>query len=74
MTSALPVARGAQADIKKGQKISLVATRNGITVAAAGTAREDGYAGERIRVINEKSKKILVGIVCKGGVVEIANF
>lgn len=58
--------------ILTGQGISILYKSNVIEISAKGLAMESGYIGERIRIKNEQSKKILTGTIIDGGTVEIA--
>ena len=57
--------------IKRGQNVTLLVDRSGLTVRMAGTAMADGHMNQRIRVQNDSSKKIVEGIVRGSDVVEI---
>lgn len=56
--------------IQKGQQVDLQAGSNGIKVNVAATALSSGAVGEKIRVQNLSSKKIVEGIVLSSGTVE----
>ena len=58
--------------VRRGQRISLVATAGGLEVRMTGEAMSDGTAGERIRVRNLHSKRIIDGIVKSGTTVQVA--
>jgi flagella basal body P-ring formation protein FlgA len=58
--------------IKRGQQISLVATANGLVVQMAGEALANGAAGDRIRVRNLSTKKVVEGIVQSATTVQVA--
>jgi len=57
--------------VERGQLVTLYATRPGLTVRMKGIALEDGQEGERIRVRNRSSKRIVEGIVDPTGGVHI---
>lgn len=61
----------AVATIVRGQRVLLVAQSPYLLVRMFGTALQDGAPGDRIRVENSKSKRIIEGIVDEGGVVRI---
>ncbi|MCP4704974.1 MAG: flagellar basal body P-ring formation protein FlgA [candidate division Zixibacteria bacterium] len=58
--------------ILTGQGISIFYKSSILEISAKGKAMESGYIGERIRVKNEQSKKILTGVIIDGETVEIA--
>ena len=57
--------------IRRGQSVTLVASGGGVSIRMAGTALMDGALGQRIRVENTKSGRIVEGIVRSGEQVEI---
>ncbi|EXJ16900.1 flagellar basal body P-ring formation chaperone FlgA [Imhoffiella purpurea] len=57
--------------VERGQLVTLYATRPGLSVHMKGIALEDGREGERIRVRNRSSKRIVEGIVDARGEVHI---
>lgn len=56
--------------VKRGQKITLLAQNRLLRIRASGTALSDGHQGERIQVRNERSGKVVEGIVTAVGLVE----
>ncbi|MES0874118.1 flagellar basal body P-ring formation chaperone FlgA [Sinimarinibacterium thermocellulolyticum] len=58
--------------VKRGQTVTLIGRGAGIEVRAEGTALAAGARGERVRVRNSASKRIIEGVVSADGVVEIA--
>lgn len=56
---------------KRNEKIIIYMNYNGIKLKSRGKALEDGYEGEEVRVLNEKSKKVINGKVKIDGTVEI---
>ena len=58
--------------IKRGQLISLIAVSHGLKVQMSGEALADGASGERIRVRNLSTKKVLEGIVQSATTVQVA--
>ena len=57
--------------VARGQRVSLVVESPYLSVRTAGTALEDGAPGDRIRVQNSESKKIVEGVVGDDGVVRV---
>ena len=60
-------------DIRKGDRISLKVNNKGFMVTTMGRAKEDGFCGDRIKVVNLRSNKIVTGIVRDKNSVEILN-
>ena len=58
--------------VRRGQRVSLVANAGGLEVRMTGEAMSDGTAGERIRVRNLRSKRIIDGIVKSGTTIQVA--
>lgn len=58
--------------IERGQLVNIISTRPGLSVRMSGEALEDGIAGQRIRIRNRTSKKIIEGYVESSGSVRIA--
>ena len=58
--------------VKRGQEVTLYAARPGLSVRMKGEALEDGAEGERIRVRNRSSKRIVEGYVEPSGAVRVA--
>ncbi|MBK1723677.1 flagellar basal body P-ring formation chaperone FlgA [Thiocystis violacea] len=58
--------------IKRGQEVTIYAMRPGLTVRMKGEALENGSEGERIRVRNRSSKRIVEGYVEPSGAVRVA--
>lgn len=76
-----PVAMGAaltaqsvrpQKMVKRGQLITLVAETRGMQVKMSGTALSDGILGQRVRVKNSSSKRVVEGVVDSQGIVKVA--
>ena len=59
--------------VERGFPLHLIVNVNGISVQMEGTALESGRVGDRIRVRNESSRKILYGKVLDNKAVEIAD-
>ena len=57
--------------VRRGQKVSLLAVRNGIQVRSRGQSLSDGVSGQRVQVKNLRSKRIIEGIVIDKGIVEV---
>jgi flagella basal body P-ring formation protein FlgA len=61
----------AQKVVRRGEQIMLVAGIGGMEVRMAGTALSDAQFGQRIRVKNVSSKRIVEGVVDGPGVVRV---
>jgi len=57
--------------IKRGQQVSIVARAGSMEVRMSGKALANGAVGERIRVLNVKSKKKLEGTVTPEGNIKV---
>ena len=57
--------------VRRGERVTLVATRGAVSVRMQGEALRDGARGERIRVRNLRSKRIVEGEVVGRGVVKM---
>jgi flagellar basal body P-ring formation protein FlgA len=57
--------------IKRGELISLVAVAGKMEVRMSGTALSDGSLGQRVRVKNSSSKRVVEGVVDGPGVIKI---
>lgn len=58
--------------ILSGQGVSILYKSTILEISAKGKAMESGYVGEKIRIKNEQSKKIITGIIIDSETVEIA--
>jgi flagella basal body P-ring formation protein FlgA len=61
----MPIAENYMGDIpliKKGQTITLVASIPGLKITTLGEARQDGYPGRSLKVVNLSSKRNVRGI------------
>ncbi len=58
--------------VTRGQQVTLFSARPGLTVRMKGEAMEDGAEGQRIRVRNLSSKRIVEGYVEPSGAIRIA--
>ncbi len=70
----MPIVQGSMGDIpliKKGQRITLVASAPGLKITAPGEARQDGYSGQSLKVINLSSKRDVRGIPLDGNHVSV---
>lgn len=56
--------------IKRGEMVTLQAQTGGITVVSAGIALADGRVGQKIRVRNSSSERIVTGVVLNQGLVQ----
>jgi flagella basal body P-ring formation protein FlgA len=57
--------------IKRGDAIQLVARAGRMSMSAAGEALQDGGIGDRIRVKNSDSGKVIYGHVLEGGIIQV---
>jgi flagella basal body P-ring formation protein FlgA len=57
--------------IKKGHRVTLLASSPNLTVSAIGELKEDGYIGNYVRVINLSSKKIVQGVLIDENTVKV---
>ena len=53
----------------RNEKVTIQAAKGGMTITTQGTALQDGSAGDQVRVKNDKSQRIIEGIVT--GIAEI---
>ncbi|NEX21077.1 flagellar basal body P-ring formation protein FlgA [Thiorhodococcus mannitoliphagus] len=58
--------------VERGQEVILYAVRPGLTVRMKGEALEDGAEGQRIRVRNRSSKRVVEGYVEPSGAIRVA--
>ncbi len=56
---------------KQNSRVKAVIEESGISIIYIVKAMEDGYLGESVKMLNEKSKKIITGIVQENGSVKI---
>ena len=56
--------------VKRGELVTLEALAGSIKVSSAGTAMADGRIGQKIRVRNSSSERIISGVVISQGVVQ----
>jgi len=57
--------------VRRGQRVILLAARRGLEVRVAGEALADAARGERVRVRNLRSRRIVEGVVVAAGVVQV---
>lgn len=57
--------------IKRGERVVIKAVSRGLTLTAAGEARQDGRSGEAIRVMNSSSRKEVLCQVVAPGLVKV---
>lgn len=57
--------------IKRGERVVIQAASRGLTLTAAGEARQDGRSGEAIRVMNSSSRKEVLCQVVAPGLVRV---
>jgi flagella basal body P-ring formation protein FlgA len=57
--------------IAKGQPVTLVLQTPGMQLTAGGIAQEDGGEGDAIRIVNERSRTVVKGIVTGAGTVAV---
>jgi flagella basal body P-ring formation protein FlgA len=61
----MPIIESTMGDIpliKKGQRITLVASAPGLKITTPGEARQDGFQGQSLKVVNLSSKRDVRGI------------
>jgi flagella basal body P-ring formation protein FlgA len=61
----MPIMGSALGDIpviKKGQRVTLIASSLGLKITTLGEAREDGFQGQQLKVINLSSKRDIRGV------------
>ncbi len=59
--------------IRRGERVTIIAQAGGLTVQVAGKSLMDGAAGERIRVKNLSSGRIVEGAVSGSGTVRVSR-
>ena len=57
--------------VRRGERVTITARADGIDVRMAGKALMDGTAGERIRVRNINSDRVIEATVASPGMVEV---
>lgn len=57
--------------IKKGDRVTVIARRNGLSVTSHGIALSDASAGEKVRIENQRSARVIQAKVVGPGTVEV---
>ncbi len=57
--------------VRRGEQVTLLATKAGIEVRMQGTALNNGGAGESIKIRNKSSKRIINGVIIAPGIVQV---
>jgi flagella basal body P-ring formation protein FlgA len=57
--------------VERGQRVSLLAGKNGFQVQMLGTAMDAGGAGERIRVKSLESRRVVEGVIRADGSIDV---
>ena len=57
--------------VKRGDVVRLMIEKNGLRLSVSGEALETAGVGERVRVVNDSSKRELVGRVVDHGTVHV---
>ena len=57
--------------VSRGERVVMLAGTRGLEVRVQGTALMDGAAGDRIRVRNERSRRVVEGILAPDGTVRV---
>ena len=60
-----------QKSVRRGDRVTLIARKNGLEIRALATALTDGATGDKIRVRNQSTKKELEGILRTGNIVHV---
>lgn len=58
--------------VRRGDQVILQVSSGGLEVRAAGECLADGAVGERVRVRNPDSRRVMEGVVVAAGVVQVA--
>ena len=58
--------------VRRGQRVSLIASSGGLEVRMAGEALADGVTGARIKVRNLSSKRVIDGTVLSASTIQVA--
>jgi len=67
-----PASLEAQKVIHRGQQITIVANAGQMEVRMTGTALVDGTLGQRVKVKNRSSKRVVEGVVDAPGIVKVS--
>lgn len=57
--------------IKRGEEVNVLLEQDGLEIATKGVAKEEGYPGKAIRLLNPKSKKEFQGLVVDAKTVKV---
>ena len=57
--------------VSRGERVMLLAGTTGLEVRVEGTALMDGAVGDRVRVRNERSRRVVEGILAADGTVRV---
>ena len=57
--------------VRRGEKVEIVYSHNGLDLSAAGRALEDGALGDEVRVVNLSSNRTISAAVAGAGLVEV---
>jgi flagella basal body P-ring formation protein FlgA len=55
-----------------GSEVPITVQLKGVIVRATGKVLTDGHVGERVKVVNQASKKTLVGVVTESGEIAVS--
>jgi len=58
--------------VRRGEQVTLRVFADGFAVSVAGSALADGVLGQRIRVRNERSRRVVEGEVVAAGTVRVS--
>ncbi|UCD17753.1 MAG: flagellar basal body P-ring formation protein FlgA [Candidatus Zixiibacteriota bacterium] len=58
--------------VVSGEKVAIVYSSGGLDIATHGTALESGYIGDKIKVKNDQSRKIITATVTNAETVEVS--
>lgn len=58
--------------VERGHPVRLLIARGGLRIEATGRARQDGRVGDTVRVLNETSRREVLGVVAEKGVVLVS--
>ena len=68
-----PDALTVAASVRRGQDVTLISSSGGFSVRAGGKALTDGASGQRIRVENVASHRIVEGVVLDAETIEVGS-
>ncbi|WP_136680280.1 flagellar basal body P-ring formation chaperone FlgA [Neptunomonas sp. XY-337] len=57
--------------VNKGDSVIIIAQKNGMSIRTQGTALDAGLAGDQIRVVNNRSQKVIKAYIKKRGQVTV---